>query len=164
MSHWVYYQRCEFFRVHFTPAPTFALFLARTNRTLDSTRWQLPPAPGLMRLGAGATWPLESQSTRKRGNGTEHHRRLGPARSLKKFKALETLWQLSSWVQNGRPRGFIKLTTFVDERSPCRGLIDFPAGKLKLVSDGELHLHNWQWVMQNQWIVPRTDTLEARLR
>jgi len=82
-----------------------------------------------MPLGAGATWPLESQSTRKRGNGTEHHRRLGPARSLKKFKALETLWQLSSWVQNGRnggpedlrPRGFIKLTTFVDEWSPGKG-------------------------------------------
>jgi len=161
--------------VYFTPAPTFALFLDRTDRTLDSTRWQLPPASGLMPLGAGATWPLESQSTRKRGNGTEHHRRLGPARSLKKFKALETLWQLSSWVQNGRnggpedlrPRGFIKLTTFVDEWSPSKGAYWFSSRETeswRLTTDWELHLHNWQWVMQNQWIARRTDTLDARRR
>lgn len=72
------------------------------------------PNTSVRSRGGLATRESVDQETRK------WHRASAPpsslARSLKKFKALETLWQLSSRAANGRPPGFIKLTTFVRQR------------------------------------------------
>lgn len=105
-------------------APTpYALFGAqkphtRLNKVASSTcswcsrcSW---PNTSVRSRGGLATRESVDQETRK------WHRASAPpsslARSLKKFKALETLWQLSSRAANGSPPGFIKLTTFVRQR------------------------------------------------